>query len=385
MNKINKICIITDFYPTEKVPKYTFVEQLVLAWAKIGIECTVLTPSSLTHVLIRGAELKPKEKKVNYAGNIISVYSPRYVSYSMKKIGKLNFAKYSIDAYINCCMKFIKKNKTDYDVFYGHFIHNGIVAAQLSEKYEIPAFFAYGENTTYSIDYLGDKKTKELIKSIRGAIAVSTVNKNILVEKKLVKSENIEVIPNAVDKSIFFPREKYQMREKYGFEKNDFIIAFVGYFIHIKGPDRLSNAIKKLQNDNIKSIFIGEGKIKPSCEGIIFEGRKSRNEIAEMLSASDIFVLPTIAEGCCNAIIEAMSCGLPIVSSKESFNNDLLDESCSIRVDSMNVQEIANAIAELYSDKKLRQKLSEGAIAKSAKMEINYRARNIIEFIETKI
>lgn len=385
MDKIKKICIITDFYPTEKVPKYTFVEQLVFAWAKIGIECTVLTPSSLTHIIVRGAELKPKITKVDYQGNVISVYSPRYLSYSMKKIGRINFARYSLNAYINCCMNFFKKHKTDYDVIYGHFMHNGMVAAQLGKKYEIPAFFAYGENTTYSIDYLGDKKTKELIKNINGVIAVSTVNKNILVEKKLVPGSNIEVFPNAVDKSVFYPREKYQMRKKYGFGENDFIIVFVGYFIHIKGPDRLSEAIKKLQNNNIKSIFIGEGKIKPSCEGIIFQGRLSRNEIAEMLSAADIFVLPTIAEGCCNAIIEAMSCGLPIVSSTKSFNDDIIDESCSIRVDSMNVEEIADAIDELYKDKELRQNLSKGSIAKSGKMEINCRAKKIVEFMETKI
>lgn len=385
MAKIVKICIVTDFYPTKMVPKYAFVEQLVLAWANLGIECTVLTPLSLTHVVLRGAELKQKRTIVKHCGKIIKIYSPRYLSYSVKKIGRINLAKYSIYSYIKCCQRFFRNVKPDFDVFYAHFVPSGMVVSELSDEHRIPAFFAYGENTTYSIDYLGDQKTGALLKNIDGVVAVSTVNKNILIEKKIIDSEKIAVIPNAVDKSIFFPREKSQMRKKFGFRQNDFIIAFVGYFIHIKGPDRLSEAIISLENENIKSIFIGEGKIKPSCNGILFQGRLSRNEIAEMLSAADIFVLPTIAEGCCNAIIEAMSCGLPIVSSKESFNDDLIDDSCAIRIDSMDVKEIADAINRLYNDKELRQKLSHGSLIKSEKMEINNRAKNIIEFMESRL
>ncbi len=66
--------------------------------------------------------------------------------------------------------------------------------------------------------------------------------------------------------------------------------------------------------------------------------------IPNYICASDVFVLPTTAEGCCNAIIEAMGCGLPIVSSDRAFNYDILNEENSILVDPESVDEIDNAI-----------------------------------------
>lgn len=172
------------------------------------------------------------------------------------------------------------------------------------------------------------------------------------------------------------------MRRKLGFDNNDFIVAFVGRFVKVKGIDKLCNALNLIDNENIKAIFIGEGNIKPNYKNIVFEGSLQHDDIADYLSASDIFVLPTTAEGCCNAIIEALACGLPVISSKESFNDDILDASCSIRINSINVLEIKAAIDRLYNDRQFREQLSKGALDTAKKLEIGNRAKGIIKFIE---
>lgn len=75
-------------------------------------------------------------------------------------------------------------------------------------------------------------------------------------------------------------------------------------------------------------------------------------------------------------------CGLPIVSSKRSFNDGILDETNSIRIDPENIDEISNAIELLYNDASLRMSLAQGSLEKAKGLSINNRAKKIIDFME---
>ena len=96
-------------------------------------------------------------------------------------------------------------------------------------------------------------------------------------------------------------------------------------------------------------------------------------------------MLPTLAEGCCNAIVEAMSCGLPIISSNLSFNWDVLDDNNSIMVDPNDVNAIAKAIEQLRDDKELRSRMAASSLEKAKSLTIDQRARGIIDFLITKM
>ena len=93
-------------------------------------------------------------------------------------------------------------------------------------------------------------------------------------------------------------------------------------------------------------------------------------------------MLPTFAEGCCNALIEAMACGLPIISSDREFNWDVLNADNSIMIDPENVDEIANAIAELRDNSEKRKEMSKAALHTAANLTIRIRAEKIAEFME---
>jgi len=190
------------------------------------------------------------------------------------------------------------------------------------------------------------------------------------------------VIPNAVDRKIFFQRDKTKIREELDIASEDFIVAFTGAFIERKGTKRLSEALEKVPG--VKAIFIGSGEQKPSGERILFCGRLPHADVARYLNAADIFVLPTLAEGCSNAIVEAMACGLPIISSDLSFNDDILNEHNSIRIDSNNIDQIAQAIRFLKDNPQKRKEMSRASLSKVQELDVESRARKIIEFIESK-
>ena len=99
------------------------------------------------------------------------------------------------------------------------------------------------------------------------------------------------------------------------------------------------------------------------------------------LQAADFFVLPTLEEGCCNAIVEAMSAGLPVISSDKPFNYDVLDCDSAIMVDPMSVKEIRDAIKRLTESEELRNRLSNASIEKSKDLDIKQRAVKILDFL----
>ncbi|MDO4811332.1 MAG: glycosyltransferase [Eubacteriales bacterium] len=385
MGKIKHICVIADGYPSEYLVKNAFVETLVNAMTDSGVNCTVIAMQSLSRVAL-GKEKKLPDCRVRHTpqGNRVTVWTAHYLSASNKKIGSLRTAAFGLHSAQSSVERIFKKllQTETFDAIYGHFINPaGMIANYLGRKYHIPAFFAYGESSTHTIDCLGDEKTRELLHGITGVVSVSTENKRVLIEKNMVSPERIGVFPNSVDTGCFYPRDRAAMRRELGFPPDGFIVAFVGRFLDVKGPDRLSAAIEQLNDDNIYSIFIGDGPLKPACRNMLHCGPLQHEEIPKYLSAADIFVLPTKAEGCCNAIIEAMACGLPVISSDLPFNDDILKPDRSILLDPTNVDEIADAVRKLKEDSALRAEKADAAIRSAQFLSIEQRAKDILEFL----
>ena len=131
---------------------------------------------------------------------------------------------------------------------------------------------------------------------------------------------------------------------------------------------------------DIKSIFLGAGPDEPDCPGILFKGKLPHRDVPRYLNAADIFVLPTLNEGCCNAVVEAMACGLPVVSSDRSFNRDILNGQNSIMVEPTDINAIRDAIRRLKADAKLRETMADAALASAESLNMENRSSRIINF-----
>lgn len=82
------------------------------------------------------------------------------------------------------------------------------------------------------------------------------------------------------------------------------------------------------------------------------------NKVPVYMCCCNAFVLPTLAEGCCNAVIEATACGLPIISYDLPVNHDILNRENAILIDPNSVSEISDAIRTLKENESLREELS---------------------------
>ncbi len=378
-----KICVISHAFPYPGIPQFTFVAEICKAMAAQGEEITVIAPQSVFKPVFRHEPVIPFKQVLKIdGGKDIVVYTPKIIT-----LGTLPFLGTRVNKFFTqwAVTKTIMKYVTDVDVFYGHFFFEGFHALPEAIRRNKPIIVASGEtNVTFRKEYT--KLLKEYLNRLKGIIFVSTKNKDEAIKYGLTDGSNSIILPNSVDASIFKPLDRKACREKLGFSQDDFIVSFTGYFTHRKGSRRVADAITMLNDETIKSIFIGrnnEGvEVEPNCKGILYKGFMDHDQIPTYLCASDIFVLPTRAEGCPNAIVEALACGLPVVSSDRKFNYDVLNDKNSIMVDPDDVEAISKAIKTLKEDPERRTAMSKAALEMAKSLTIKERARKIIAFIK---
>lgn len=381
MKTINALFV--GMYPNTVSPyRNVFFQNLIYAIADMGVNCTVISPVPITKYRLSVKNIKYKTIHKTTTGAEITVYYPRYVSASSKQIGRYNTEKLSEKWFEDSVMKTVKKIDKKFDFVYGHFfLYGGLAAVRVGKYLAIPSFIAYGEcdfetqvKQTYGIP------KKEQLNGLTGIISVSSKNTKELNDLGIVKNVPIITAPNSTDLKLFYKKNKAECRKILELPQDKFIVGFVGGFIERKGDKRLLKAINQI--DGAYGAFAGRGDNPPTGEKVVFCKALEHETVSDFLNAIDVFCLPTLSEGSCNAIVEAMACGCPIISSNLPFNDDALDESNSIRIDPTSVQEIKEAVKRLMSSKQLCEELSVKSIAKAQDFEIGQRANRIIKFIK---
>lgn len=373
------ICVVCQSFPTSKTIDFVFVEQLCREFADLGEKVTVVAPQSVFKSILRHIPIQKRESVIQTKNGEFTLLRPYCLSFGNRfpKLNKILFDK----AVLMAC----KKIKGKPDILYGHFWCCGDAVLPFALDKKIPLFVVAGEGEITSHKVMCSREIQSLNETVKGVICVSTKSKKESVVVGFTTEDKCTVIPNAINPTLFYPREKRLMREKLNLPQEAFILAFVGQFNSRKGVARLCEALKKVNNLNIKIMFMGTGTELPDYEGTIFAKTVNHDDLPEYLSAADAFILPSINEGCSNAIIEAMACGLPVLSSDMDFNHDILDNTNSILFDPMNIDEIAKAIATLYANNDLKESLSQGALATASKLTIRERAKKILTFIKSRL
>jgi len=378
-----KVCVVAPDYPTSKTFDFVFVDQLCRGMAANGEDVTVIAPQTLTKCLIRHIPIARRKSIINISnGCNLTLLRPKYFSFGSLQGPLRSLTK---NGYENAVKRAFKNLRQKPDAIYGHFWQSVKAAYPLAKKYNIPLYASSGEEQVYQerIGYT-DEDIKTISRYISGVINVSSNNKDQCLATGLVTGDKCCVIPNAIDETLFYRRDKKLCRNLLGVKDSDFLVAFVGQWVSRKGILKLNDALKQIGNPEIKAFFLGKGPEVPDYEGIIFKGIVSHSNLPEYLSAADVFVLPTQNEGCSNAIIEALACGVPVISSDLPFNYDVLDDSNSILIDPNDVEQIKESILHLRNSPALCETLSLGALETAESLTLSKRVERIINFINSR-
>ena len=378
---LTHIAFIAGSYPSRSRPYAgVFLQQFIAAVAGRGVRCTVVNPTPVHH----GFSNLPMLGKAACPPDDLKPARPVYFPAANRVLGPFRSPRKAQELFTRAALRSLRRLGDAPDALYGHFLYPaGAAAVWLGRRFNRPAFVAVGEGSFWSVKRLGVARCKRDMLGATGFIAVSSLLKRNLHVDFDIPLEKIAVFPNGTDLARFFPRSRAEMRAKLGLPAGTFIVAFVGTFEELKGLDKLQAALAGLEG--VGAVFLGSGPMKPAGAHVLYCGRVFHEQVPEFLSAADVFVLPTLEEGSCNALVEAMACGLPIVTSDGEFNNDLVDDSVAIRVDPLDVQAIRRAIVELRDNPLLRQRMAAAALQRAPQFDINVRAARICQWMEARV
>jgi glycosyltransferase involved in cell wall biosynthesis len=183
--------------------------------------------------------------------------------------------------------------------------------------------------------------------------------------------ERIKVIRNGVDTERFRPRSKAAARGAIGIPEEAFVIGAVGRLVPVKDYPTLLSALAVIRDRGIAfhALIAGTGPLRQQLQAmadslrlhnVTFLG--NRNDVEQVLSAFDVFVLSSSSEGLSNTIQEAMATGLPVVATRVGGADELIDQSrTGLLVPPGSPDALADAITLLARDREARQRMGEEA------------------------
>jgi glycosyltransferase involved in cell wall biosynthesis len=333
------ILLLTHSFPNETNPlKATFIRDQANALSRFHSITVVFFRIDYSHFSLFPGYSFQKE-----VSDSITLYKVT-VKKSLPGITQL---KYLANTYRFIIREILIQNPPD--IIHSHFSYpGGFLGTIIQKRKRIPNVIT--EHTRIGA-YSRSWYHKQCLKySIRNTCSMISVSNFLKIEIEGVFQRPIIIIPNFVDTEIFkIPASKSHDKINIGFlwavesknKRMDLFLKSVSlldktkFSLHIGGDSAL---IETFRN---KAKEIGVDAI---CK---FYGEISRNEIADFYSRLDIFVLASDYETFGIVLIEAMSCGIPVIATKCGGPQEIITQETGLLVERNNPSELANAINKM--------------------------------------
>ena len=173
-------------------------------------------------------------------------------------------------------------------------------------------------------------------------LAVSYQLRDLHARRTGFAARRIGVIHNGVDERRFFAdaAARLRMRAELGIAESEFCIGCVGNLLPVKDHLTALRAVARVAGvlRRWRLVIAGEGSERPKLEAFINEHPEwkarvslfgTTDRIPELLNAMDVYLLPSLSEGISNSLLEAMSCGLPVIATEAGGNPEVVVEGKS--------------------------------------------------------
>jgi teichuronic acid biosynthesis glycosyltransferase TuaC len=184
---------------------------------------------------------------------------------------------------------------------------------------------------------------RRVLAAVRGATRVFSVSDSLrrLLVDAGVDGARIEVVGNGVDLTKFRRLPRVQARQQLGLPLDAPVLVSVGGLVPRKGFQRVIDVLPRLvaRHPGLRYLIVGgpspEGDMSAALraqvhrlgldEHVVFTGPLVPDRLSVPLSAADVFVLATANEGWANVFLEAMACGLPVVTTDVGGNAEVVN------------------------------------------------------------
>lgn len=267
----------------------------------------------------------------------IEVHHPRFLS--VPGLGK-RFDGVLLAYSTWWCLRRLKSQQK-FDLIDAHFAYpDGYAATLLGRWLDVPVTITLRgtEPRHLATPGIGPRVRKALSRAAR-IFAVSDSLRRLALAAG-VPEVRTEVVGNGVDVAIFHPESREEARQELGLTMSDKVLITVGALVERKGFHRVIALMPALlrRHPNLHYLIVGgssaEGDLRTTLEQqahslgvsghVHFLGARAPGVLRWPLSAADVFVLPTRNEGWANVILEAMACGLPVVTTDVGGNREVV-------------------------------------------------------------
>jgi glycosyltransferase involved in cell wall biosynthesis len=239
--------------------------------------------------------------------------------------------------YVASLFPLMRRLCRDVDVVLGSFIYpDGLAAVWMARLLGLPAvLYALGSDVNVAAEIPGvPTQLRWTLPQARKIVSVS----RDLADKTIAlgaRPEQMVVIPNGVDRSIFHPQNRAAARRELGHPSEGRWILFVGRLERAKGLEELLIAFQALaaEDPSCKLVIVGDGAMRARCDRaavelpgrVLVAGGRPLAEVARWMAAADLLALPSWYEGAPNVILEALASGRPVVASRTGGIPDMLN------------------------------------------------------------
>ncbi len=189
-------------------------------------------------------------------------------------------------------------------------------------------------------------RRQRMIEAMRSATRIFSVSESLRRHAigLGIDADKIRVVGNGVDTEKFAPVAKHEARAQLGIDQQAPVLISVGALVERKGFHRVIERLPSLckRFPGLRYLIIGGASPEGDWtlqlqqqvaelglqENVIFLGGLPPQELKIPLSAADVFVLATRNEGWANVFLEAMACGLPVVTTDVGGNAEVVSDNC---------------------------------------------------------
>lgn len=192
-------------------------------------------------------------------------------------------------------------------------------------------------------------------------ICVSEANRRDLIEECPAATARIQTVYNGVDPSAFPSQpDRQTVRQELGTTQGPLLVT-IGRLTDQKGHRYLLQTLPRLLETwpQLCCVFVGEGELRDALHDMAIDlGVEQacrfvgvREDIADILAAADLFVLPSLSEGFPFVLLEALAMGRPVVASRVNGVPELIeDHKTGLLVPPRDPQALVAAIREVLHD-----------------------------------
>jgi L-malate glycosyltransferase len=200
-----------------------------------------------------------------------------------------------------------------------------------------------------------------------------------LINNEGLPESRVEVIYNGVDLKALgkpTPGARERIRAEFGYSANDFVVVQVARLHELKDHQTALKAVDEARHKipGLRLLLAGDGDQRSAIEQTIRERgleqtvtlAGTRKDIADLLSASDVFLLSSISEGIPLTVIEAMAARRPVVSTAVGGLPEIIEHGVSgMLAPSGDASSLAASLVQLYQNADLRNQMAEVAAGRA--------------------